>query len=57
MCFDINCLCVEVKKDICIFLSNFIDKNNILRISDMFFNCMIFNRRINEVNYELEKII
>lgn len=55
MCFDINCSCVEAKKDTCTSLSNSTDKNNTLRTSDTSLNCMIFNRRINEANHELEK--
>lgn len=48
MCFDVKCLCVDVKKDIC-SLNIIVDGNIRLRIGEMIFNCMIFNIRINEI--------
>lgn len=63
MCFDVNCSCVDGKKDTCTSLSNSTDKNSTnsadknstLKTSYSSLNCMIFNRRINEAKNELGK--
>lgn len=63
MCFDVNCSCVDGKKDTCTSLSNSTDKNSTnsadknstLKPSYSSLNCMIFNRRINDAKNELEK--
>lgn len=48
ICFDVSCSCEYAKKD------TSTGRNNTLTTSDSSLSCVIFNRRINEANNELE---
>lgn len=55
MCFDVNCSCVDAKKDTCTSMSTSTDKNATLTTGDTSLKCMIFNRRINKAKNEIEQ--
>lgn len=54
MCFDVNCSCVDAKKDTCTSMSTSTDKNATLTTGDTSLKCMIFNRRINEAKKDVK---
>lgn len=48
-CFDVNCLCVDAKKDTRTSLNTTTDKTNGLRTGDKSLQCMIHNEAKNEL--------
>lgn len=53
MCFDINCSCVDAKKDTCTSVN--ISKDKSLKTGDTCLHCMILNQRINVAKNKREK--